>query len=93
MSKCPFQLLQIKETANPFSLTVFNDMLYWTDAKKRVVLAAHKISGKNGQVLLKRPRQPFAVKVSKLYRNKDVEMGLVLYNRDTVTKRGSLHMC
>lgn len=93
MSKCPFQLLQIKETANPFSLAVFNDMLYWTDAKKRVVLAAHKISGKNGQVLLKRPRQPFAVKVSKLYRNKDVEMGLVLYNRDTVTKRGSLHMC
>lgn len=99
MSKCRFQLLQIKETANPFSLAVFNDMLYWTDAKKRVVLAAHKISGKNGQVLLKRPRQPFGVKVSKTklfflkYRNKDVEMGLVLYNRDTVTKRGSLHMC
>lgn len=66
-------------------------MLYWTDAKKRVVLSAHKISGKNGQVLLKRQGQPFGVKVSKLVRSKDVEMGLVLYNTDF--KRGSLHVC
>ncbi|XP_034397679.1 very low-density lipoprotein receptor [Cyclopterus lumpus] len=57
------RILQMKETTNPFSLSVFNDMLYWSDAKKRVVLAAHKISGKNPKVLLKRPRQPFAVKV------------------------------
>lgn len=65
-SKCHFQILQMKETTNPFSLAVFNDILYWSDAKKRVVLAAHKISGKNHQVLLKRPRQPFGVKVSKI---------------------------
>lgn len=38
-------------------------MLYWSDAKKRTVQAV-KISGKNRQVLLKRPGQPFAVKVS-----------------------------
>ncbi|XP_068576829.1 very low-density lipoprotein receptor isoform X2 [Cebidichthys violaceus] len=57
------RILQMKETTNPFSLAVFNDMLYWSDAKKRVVLAAHKISGKNHQVLLKRPGQPFGVKV------------------------------
>jgi len=56
----------MKETTNPFSLSVFNDMLYWSDAKKRVVLAAHKITGKNPKVLLKRPRQPFAVKVSEM---------------------------
>ena len=55
----------MKETTNPFSLAVFNDMLYWSDAKKRVVLAAHKFSGKNHQILLKRPRQPFGVKVCK----------------------------
>ena len=55
----------MKETTNPFSLAVFNDMLYWSDAKKRVVLAAHKFSGKNHQILLKRPRQPFGVKVRK----------------------------
>lgn len=65
MHKSYFQILQMKETANPFSLAVFNDMLYWTDAKKRVVQAARKISGKNRHILLKRPRQPFGVKVSK----------------------------
>uniref|UniRef100_A0A3Q3N1G3 Low-density lipoprotein receptor related-protein 13 n=1 Tax=Mastacembelus armatus TaxID=205130 RepID=A0A3Q3N1G3_9TELE len=51
------------KTTNPFSLAVFNDILYWSDAKRRVVQAAHKISGKNRQVLLKRPRQPFGVKI------------------------------
>jgi len=59
-----FQILQMKETTNPFSVTVFNDMLYWSDAKRRLVQAA-KLSGKNHQVILKRLRQPFAVKVSK----------------------------
>ncbi|XP_077601200.1 low-density lipoprotein receptor-related protein 2-like [Stigmatopora nigra] len=57
------RILQMKETTNPFSLAVFNDMLYWSDAKRRVVLAAHKVTGKNVHVLLKRPRQPFAVKI------------------------------
>nr|XP_046242180.1 very low-density lipoprotein receptor isoform X2 [Scatophagus argus] len=57
------RILQMKETTNPFSLAVFNDMLYWSDAKKRVVLVAHKVSGKNCRVLLKRPRQPFGVKI------------------------------
>nr|XP_029133644.1 low-density lipoprotein receptor-related protein 1B-like isoform X4 [Labrus bergylta] len=57
------RILQMKETTNPFSLALFNGFLYWTDAKKRVVRAAHKISGKNHQVLLKRPRQPFGVKI------------------------------
>ncbi|XP_061527123.1 LOW QUALITY PROTEIN: very low-density lipoprotein receptor [Phycodurus eques] len=52
------QILQMKETANPFSLAVFNDMLYWSDAKRRVVQAANKITGKNVRVILKRQRQP-----------------------------------
>lgn len=66
------QILQTKETSNPFSLAVFNDMLYWTDAKKRVVHSAHKVSGKNGQILLKRQKQPFGVKVNKLLNGDDV---------------------
>lgn len=72
----------MKETTNPFSLAVLNDMLYWSDAKKRVVQGAHKVSGKNRTVLLKRPRQPFGVKVSKMFRIRDEaqEVGLVLYN-------------
>uniref|UniRef100_A0A3Q2YMN6 Low-density lipoprotein receptor-related protein 1B-like n=1 Tax=Hippocampus comes TaxID=109280 RepID=A0A3Q2YMN6_HIPCM len=57
------QILQMKETANPFSLSVFNDMLYWSDAKRRVVQVAHKITGKNVRVLLKRLKQPFGVKI------------------------------
>uniref|UniRef100_A0A8C6WTV1 EGF-like domain-containing protein n=1 Tax=Neogobius melanostomus TaxID=47308 RepID=A0A8C6WTV1_9GOBI len=57
------QILQMKETTNPFSLAVFNDMLYWSDTKRRVVLATHKLTGKNRQVLLKRPQQPFGVKI------------------------------
>ncbi|XP_061673825.1 very low-density lipoprotein receptor isoform X2 [Syngnathoides biaculeatus] len=57
------QILQMKETANPFSLAVFNDMLYWSDAKRRVVVAANKITGKNVRVILKRQRQPFGVKI------------------------------
>lgn len=59
----PFQIFQM-ETTHPFSVAVFNDMLYWSDAEKRVVQAADKFSGKHRQVLLKRLKQPFAVKVS-----------------------------
>lgn len=55
-------------------------MLYWTDAKKRVVHSAHKVSGKNGQILLKRQRQPFGVKVNKLLNGDDVRTdSLTLY--------------
>ncbi|XP_037115763.1 very low-density lipoprotein receptor [Syngnathus acus] len=57
------RILQMKETANPFALAVFNDMLYWSDAERRVVQAAHKMTGKNVRVLLKRPRQPFSIKI------------------------------
>ncbi|XP_068617008.1 very low-density lipoprotein receptor [Brachionichthys hirsutus] len=57
------QILQMEDVTNPFSLTVFNDLLFWSDSKKRMVLAAQKVSGKKHQVLFKRPRQPFGVKI------------------------------
>ncbi|XP_012735945.3 very low-density lipoprotein receptor [Fundulus heteroclitus] len=57
------KILQMKETTNPFSVTVFNNLLYWSDAKRRVVQAVNKLSGKDRQVILKRPGQPFAVKI------------------------------
>ncbi|XP_041720534.1 low-density lipoprotein receptor-related protein 1B isoform X1 [Coregonus clupeaformis] len=57
------KLLQMMETTNPFAVTVFNDMLYWSDTKRRTIQAAHKITGKNCQVLLKRPGQPFGLKI------------------------------
>uniref|UniRef100_A0A8P4GKW9 EGF-like domain-containing protein n=1 Tax=Dicentrarchus labrax TaxID=13489 RepID=A0A8P4GKW9_DICLA len=79
------QILQMKWTTNPFSLAVFNDMLYWSDTKKRVVLAAHKISGKNRQVLLKRQRQPFGVKII----HPLLQMGI----ESPCEKRDCSHMC
>ncbi|XP_032433515.1 very low-density lipoprotein receptor [Xiphophorus hellerii] len=57
------KIFQLKETTNPFSVAVFNDLLYWSDAKRRVVQAVDKLSGKNRQVILKRPGQPFAIKI------------------------------
>lgn len=53
----------MKKVTYPFSVAVFNDMLYWSDAKQRIVQAATKLSGKNRQIVLKRPGQPVALKV------------------------------
>ncbi|XP_018524761.1 very low-density lipoprotein receptor isoform X1 [Lates calcarifer] len=79
------QILQMKETTNPFSLAVFSDMLYWSDAKRRVVQGAHKISGKKCQVLLKRPRQPFGVKI--------IHPLLQMGNYSPCEKMDCSHMC
>ncbi|XP_057176293.1 very low-density lipoprotein receptor isoform X3 [Triplophysa rosa] len=58
------KLLQLMETPSPFSVSVFNDMMYWSDTKRGTIQRAHKTSGKNHQVLLKRPGQPFGLKVT-----------------------------
>ncbi|XP_023814493.1 low-density lipoprotein receptor-related protein 1B [Oryzias latipes] len=57
------RILQMKKITYPFSVAVFNDMLYWSDAKQRIVQAATKLSGKNRQIVLKRPGQPVALKI------------------------------
>ncbi|XP_073717280.1 vitellogenin receptor Yl [Misgurnus anguillicaudatus] len=57
------KLLQLMETPSPFSVSVFNDMMYWSDTKRGTIQSAHKTSGKKHQVLLKRPGQPFGLKV------------------------------
>ncbi len=58
------QLLQMMETPSPFSVSVFNDEVYWSDTKRGTIQRAHKITGKLHQVLLKRPGQPFGLKAS-----------------------------
>jgi hypothetical protein len=58
------KLLQMMETTNPFSVTVYNDLLYWSDTRRRTIQRADKITGKNRKVLLKRPGQPFGLKAS-----------------------------
>uniref|UniRef100_A0A673HKD7 EGF-like domain-containing protein n=1 Tax=Sinocyclocheilus rhinocerous TaxID=307959 RepID=A0A673HKD7_9TELE len=57
------QLLQMMETPSPFSVSVFNDKVYWSDTKRGTIQRAHKSTGKQHQVLLKRPGQPFGLKV------------------------------
>lgn len=64
MVKPVTQLLQLSETHSPFAVSVFNDQVYWSDTKRRTIQTAHKRTGKNRRVLLKRPGQPFGLKAS-----------------------------
>ncbi|XP_058267647.1 low-density lipoprotein receptor-related protein 1B [Hemibagrus wyckioides] len=57
------RMLQLTETSSPFSVAVFNDMVYWSDAERMAIRGAHKITGKNHKVIIKRPGQPFGLKV------------------------------
>ncbi|KAM7393106.1 hypothetical protein PAMA_007971 [Pampus argenteus] len=57
------KILQLTETPSPFSVAVFNDRLFWSDTKRRTIRSADKNNGKDQKVLLKRPGQPFGLKV------------------------------
>ncbi|XP_061782869.1 uncharacterized protein [Nerophis lumbriciformis] len=57
------KILQLAETLSPFSVAVFNDRLFWSDTKRRTIRSADKNTGKDQKVLLKRPGQPFGLKV------------------------------
>lgn len=46
-------------------MAVFNDRVFWSDTKRRTIRSADKNTGKNQKVLLKRPGQPFGLKVSR----------------------------
>ncbi|XP_077478907.1 uncharacterized protein lrp13b [Stigmatopora argus] len=57
------KILQLAETPSPFSVAVFNNRLFWSDTKRRTIRSADKSTGKNQKVLLKRPGQPFGLKL------------------------------
>ncbi|XP_056434326.1 low-density lipoprotein receptor-related protein 2 isoform X4 [Gadus chalcogrammus] len=57
------KILQLDETPSPFSVAVFNDRVYWSDTKRRTIRSADKSTGKDQKVLLKRPGQPFGLKL------------------------------
>nr|XP_046231538.1 low-density lipoprotein receptor-related protein 2-like isoform X2 [Scatophagus argus] len=57
------KILQLVETPNPFSVAVFNDRVFWSDTKRRTIRSADKNTGKDQKVLLKRPGQPFGLKL------------------------------
>lgn len=52
------------ETQSPFSVSVFNDMVFWSDTKRGTIQKALKATGKRREVVLKRPGQPLGLKVS-----------------------------
>nr|XP_040052932.1 low-density lipoprotein receptor-related protein 2-like isoform X5 [Gasterosteus aculeatus aculeatus] len=57
------KILQLAETPSPFSVAVFNDRVFWSDTKRRTIRSANKNTGKDQKVLLKRPGQPFGLKL------------------------------
>ncbi|XP_016532550.1 low-density lipoprotein receptor-related protein 2 isoform X4 [Poecilia formosa] len=57
------KILQLTETPSPFSVAVFSDRMFWSDTKRRTVRSADKKTGKDQMVLLKRPGQPFGLKL------------------------------
>ncbi|XP_059214408.1 low-density lipoprotein receptor-related protein 2 isoform X2 [Centropristis striata] len=57
------KILQLAETPSPFSVEVFNDRMFWSDTKRRTIRSADKNTGKDQKVLLKRPGQPFGLKL------------------------------
>uniref|UniRef100_A0A672ZF23 Si:dkey-88l16.3 n=1 Tax=Sphaeramia orbicularis TaxID=375764 RepID=A0A672ZF23_9TELE len=56
-------ILQLAETPSPFSVAVFNDRIFWSDTKRRTIRSADKNTGKDQKILLKRPGQPFGLKL------------------------------
>uniref|UniRef100_A0A3Q3APP2 Si:dkey-88l16.3 n=1 Tax=Kryptolebias marmoratus TaxID=37003 RepID=A0A3Q3APP2_KRYMA len=57
------EILQLAETPSPFSVAVFNDRVFWSDTKRRTIRSADKRTGKDQNVLLKKPGQPFGLKL------------------------------
>ncbi|XP_027134468.1 low-density lipoprotein receptor-related protein 2 isoform X7 [Larimichthys crocea] len=57
------KILQLAETPSPFSVAVFNDRVFWSDTKRRTIRSADKNTGKDQKILLKRPGQPFGLKL------------------------------
>ncbi|KAM6984683.1 vitellogenin receptor [Aplochiton taeniatus] len=57
------RLLQLTETLSPFSIAVFDSQVYWSDTRRRTIQSANKITGKGRKVLLKRPGQPFGLRL------------------------------
>ncbi|XP_044029701.1 low-density lipoprotein receptor-related protein 2-like isoform X2 [Siniperca chuatsi] len=57
------KILQLAETPSPFSVAVFNDRVFWSDTKRRTIRSGDKNTGKDQKVLLKRPGQPFGLRL------------------------------
>ncbi|XP_072847960.2 uncharacterized protein LOC110070575 isoform X1 [Pogona vitticeps] len=57
------KVFELSEIHTPFSLTVFEDSIYWSDIKMRSVQRLNKRTGKKRTSLLKPRGQPYGLKV------------------------------
>ncbi|XP_069092979.1 low-density lipoprotein receptor-related protein 2-like [Pleurodeles waltl] len=57
------KVIQVKKIQSPFSLTVVEDEIYWSEMKTRTVQRMDKTTGRNSRALLKRHGQPYGLKV------------------------------
>ncbi|XP_039769300.1 low-density lipoprotein receptor-related protein 2-like isoform X2 [Ornithorhynchus anatinus] len=57
------RVLQLDQIQSPYSLTVFENEIYWSDMKARAVQRVRSLTGKNRTVLLKRHGQPYGLKI------------------------------
>ncbi|XP_073910806.1 low-density lipoprotein receptor-related protein 2-like isoform X2 [Castor canadensis] len=56
-------MLQLTQIKSPFSVTVFEDEVFWSETKTRTVQHIEKMTGKNRAVLIKRSGQPYGLKI------------------------------
>lgn len=56
-------MLQLTQIKSPFSVTVLEDEVFWSETKTRTVQRMKKMTGKNRAVLIKRIEQPYGLKV------------------------------
>uniref|UniRef100_A0A8D1T6B6 EGF-like domain-containing protein n=1 Tax=Sus scrofa TaxID=9823 RepID=A0A8D1T6B6_PIG len=56
-------MLQLTQIKNPFSITMFEDEVFWSEMKTRTVQRMRKTTGKNRAVLIKRLEQPYGLKI------------------------------
>lgn len=57
------KLIHLKNIQSPFSLTVFDDQIYWSEINSRTVQKVDKKTGKKWSVIIKRHGQPYGLKV------------------------------
>ncbi|XP_012966153.2 prolow-density lipoprotein receptor-related protein 1 [Mesocricetus auratus] len=57
------RMMQLTQIKSPFSVTVFEDGLFWSDLKTRTIQRMEKMTGKDRAVLIKRSGQPFGLKI------------------------------
>ncbi|ETE65023.1 Low-density lipoprotein receptor-related protein 4, partial [Ophiophagus hannah] len=90
------KIFQLAEIHSPFSVSIFEDYIYWTDMQTRIVQMIDKRTAKKRRVLLKSHGQPYGLKVmhevlQPAAPNPCVEVGCSYLCLLSPSKKGSCH--